>query len=121
MIINRMVEINVEPIENIFIDILREYLIDEKLVYDLYKQFKDNHIDMTIGNQFVNYLQNACIANILEDESTIYKILGYKCLKACFYTEDILDMMYSILDIEEISTDEYHQIMDDIKENWVDK
>lgn len=121
MIINRMLEINVQPIEAMFIDTLKEYLEDTKLVYDLYKQFKDSRIDMTIGNQFVYYLKNACIDNLLEDEYIIYRIVGSDGLEAAFYTEYILEMMYSIIDIEEISVEEYHQIMNDIKENWVDR
>ena len=121
MIINKMVEINIEPVEKMFADTLKEYIEDKELVYDLYKQFKDSHIDMTIGNQFVNYLQNACINNVLEDEYIIYRILGYDCLEAAFYTDYILELMHSVVDIEEISVEEYQQIMDDIKENWADK
>ena len=119
--INKMVKINVEPVVTMFINTLKEYIKDKEIVYDLYKQFKDSRIDMSIGNQFVNYLQNACINNVLEDEYIIYKIVGYDGLEACFYTEYILDMMYDIIDIKEIPDEEYHQIMDDIKENWIGK
>lgn len=121
MIINKMVKINIAPIETIFANTLKEYINDKKLVYDLYKQFKDSRIDMTIGNQFVNYLQNACINNVLEDEYIIYKILGYEGLEAAFYTDYILELMHSVVDIEEMPVEEYWQVMNDIKENWVDR
>ena len=121
MIINKMVEINIAPIENMFANTLKEQIKDKELVYDLYNQFKDSHKDITIGNQFVNYLQNACINNILEDTYVIYRILGYYVLEDAFYTDYILQLMHSVIDIEEISVEEYNQLMDDIKENWVCK
>lgn len=118
--IMKMLETNVEPIEIIFINTLKEYIENKKLVYDLYQQFKDNHFDMTMGNQFILYLKNECIGKIFEDEHILYRILGYDGLEAAFYTDYILQLMHSVIDIEEISVEEYHQIMDDIKENWVD-
>lgn len=116
----KMLETNVEPIEVMFANTLREYIKDKKLVYNLYQEFKNSPIDITMGNQFIFYLKNDCIDRIFEENLILYQILGYDGLEAAFYTDYILQLMHSVMDIKEISVEEYQQIMDDIKENWVD-